>query len=90
MLPDPASGGSLLLLPGAFHALGGIERFNRNLVQAFSSGVPGATRALVLRDRPDQVNVDEWAGVEHAIFSGRRPAFAAASLRASRLAPPAS
>ena len=86
-MPPDASRGSLLLLPGVFHALGGIERFNRNLVRAFLSGVPGATRAIVLRDRPDQVRGDEWRGVEHAACSGRRVAFTAASLSASRRGP---
>ena len=87
MLPDASRGGSLLLLPGVFHALGGIERFNRNLVRAFISGVPGVTRAIVLRDRPDQVRSNEWRGVEHTACSGRRVAFTAASLSASRRGP---
>ncbi len=83
-------GGSLFLLPEAFRNPGGIERYNRDQVQAFRKCRPEEpVTILVLNDGPADLTRHEWDGCECRGFSGRKVAFALASFHAARRAAPA-
>lgn len=72
----------------AFSAVGGIQQFNRRLIRALGRAAdsdPQAVRALVLRDRPE--DIPELPGVTVQGFSGNQRRFIAAllALRPDRL-----
>lgn len=79
--PARPRGGTLLLLTECFARPGGIQRYNRDQVQALRRCRPDeALAALVLNDTPTQTLAPEWRGVHVAGFAGRRLRFAAAAL----------
>jgi asparagine synthase (glutamine-hydrolysing) len=79
--PARPRGGTLLLLTECFARPGGIQRYNRDQVQALRTCRPEeALSALVLNDTRAQVQCPEWRGLRAAGFAGRRVRFAAAAL----------
>ncbi len=80
--PRGARGGTLFLLPEAFQRPGGIQRYNRDQVQALRRcRADEPLTALVLNDAADDVRRPEWRHVR-ALGAGRRkPRFALCALR---------
>jgi glycosyltransferase involved in cell wall biosynthesis len=83
------SGGTVFLLGETFRSPGGIQTFNRALVQAVRTCRPAEPlAALVLNDGPRDVSHREWDGLVRRAFSRRKWAFAAAAMvRAARQRP---
>lgn len=79
--PSRARGGTLLLLTECFARPGGIQRYNRDQVQALRRCRPDETlSAWVLNDAPGQVRAPEWRGLRAAGFAGQRLRFATSAL----------
>lgn len=82
--PSDERGGTLFLLPEAFHRPGGIQTHNRTQIQALRRARPGEPlTALVLNDTPEQVEAPEWRGIRRRGYHRNRLAFALGSLAAA-------
>lgn len=83
--PAPGErGGTLFLLPEAFHRPGGIQTHNRTQVQALRRCRPHEPlTVLVLNDAPDQIDVDEWRALRRQGFARDRWRFALAVMAAA-------
>jgi asparagine synthase (glutamine-hydrolysing) len=83
--PRPVRGGSLFLLTEAFRHPGGIQTFNRTLVQAVRHCVPDEPfSVVVLNDAPEDVLRPEWTGFSARGCSRSRVFFSLVSVRVAR------
>lgn len=77
-------GGTLFLLPEAFHRPGGIQTHNRTQIQAVRRCRPHEPlTVLVLNDAPQEVEPDEWRALRRRGFARDRWRFALAALVAA-------
>ena len=77
-------GGTLFLLPEAFHRPGGIQTHNRTQVQALRLCRPNEPlTALVLNDAPHEAAAHEWRGLRRRGFARSRWRFALGALSAA-------
>lgn len=79
--PPDERGGTLFLLPEAFHRPGGIQTHNRTQVQALRRARPDEPlTALVLNDAPGEVESSEWRTVRRRGYGRDRLRFVLGAL----------
>lgn len=79
--PPEARGGTLFLLPEAFHGPGGIQTHNRTQIQAILRCQPDEPlSALVLNDGPEEVEAPEWRLLRRRGYGRHRVRFALGAL----------